>query len=124
MENIRLLDSERDGGTLFEQFNPARYAKSVFSMFGGEECDVKLSVSNSLVGVIVDRFGSDTYIVRETDHSFNVTVRVMLSPQFYAWVFGLGTGVRILTPKRAVDEFNEKIREIIERDTSESCAKE
>ncbi|MEE0958129.1 MAG: WYL domain-containing protein [Ruminococcus sp.] len=113
MEKICLLPEVRDGAELFEQFNPARYAKSVFSMFGGEACDVKLSVDNGLIGVIVDRFGADTYIVKETDNTFNVTVRVMLSPQFYAWVFGLGTGVRILTPKRAVDEFDHRIKDLM-----------
>jgi hypothetical protein len=81
-------------------------------MFGGEECSVKLSVDNKLVGVIIDRFGTDTFIVKESDERFNVTVRVVLSSQFYAWLFGLGKGVRILTPKRAVDEFKNKIEEL------------
>ncbi|HCA05453.1 MAG TPA: WYL domain-containing protein [Ruminococcaceae bacterium] len=112
MEKIRLLTQNRDGAELFEEFNLARYAKSVFSMFGGEECNVKLSVDNNLVGVIVDRFGADTYIVRESEKTFSVNVRVALSPQFYAWIFGLGNGVRILTPKRAVDEFKDKIKEL------------
>ena len=112
MEKISLSDEDRDGAELFEEFNLARYAKSVFSMFGGEECSVKLSVDNNLVGVIVDRFGADTYIVRENDERFCVTVKVVLSSQFYAWLFGLGKGVKILTPKRAVDEFQNKIKEL------------
>ena len=98
MERIRLLKDERDGSELYNDFNPARYAKSVFSMFGGEECEVKLLVDNNFIGVIVDRFGSDLFIVKHDEHSFTVSVNVMLSPQFYAWVFGLGGGVRILAP--------------------------
>lgn len=112
MEKIRLLKQERDGAEFFEKFNLPRYTKSVFSMFGGEACDVKLSVDNSLIGVIVDRFGSDTYIVRESDSTFTVTVQVILSPQFYAWLFGLGTGVRILSPKKAADEYLNRVKEI------------
>ena len=113
MEKISLTNENRDGAELFGEFNLARYAKSVFSMFGGEECSVKLSVDNKLIGVIVDRFGSDTYIVKESDERFCVTVRVVLSSQFYAWLFGLGKGVKILTPKRAVDEFESKIQELL-----------
>ena len=80
-------------------------------MFGGEECDVKLSVKNNLIGVMVDRFGSDLYIIKETDHSFMINVRVFLSPQFYAWLFGLGLKARVLSPKKAVDGFKTKIQE-------------
>ncbi len=109
MERIRLLKDERDGSELYKDFNPARYAKSVFSMFGGEECEVKLLVDNNFIGVIVDRFGSDLFIVKHDEHSFTVNVNVMLSPQFYAWVFGLGGGVRILAPERAILEFKDKI---------------
>lgn len=112
MESIRISDETRDGSKKFEKFNLAHYAKSVFSMFGGEECEVKLSVDNDLIGVIVDRFGSDIYIIKESDSSFLVTVSVMLSPQFYAWLFGLGLKVRLLSPKKAVDEFKDKISEL------------
>lgn len=115
MENIRIMKKERDGADIFNKFNLANYAKSVFSMFGGKECEVKLSVDNDLVGVIVDRFGSDIYIIKETDSTFIVHVSVVLSPQFYAWVFGLGLKVRILSPKRAVDEYKNKILEISEQ---------
>lgn len=114
MERIRLLDEERDGSEKYKDFNPARYAKSVFSMFGGEECEVKLLVKNELIGVIADRFGSDVFIIRHDDESFTVTVNVMLSPQFYAWVFGLDNGVKILSPEKAKNEFKDKILQYLD----------
>ena len=109
MERIRLLKDERDGSERYKDFNPARYAKSVFSMFGGEECEVKLLVDNNFIGVIVDRFGTDLFIIKHDENSFIVNIRVMLSPQFYAWVFGLGGGVRILAPEKAILDFKDKI---------------
>ena len=109
MERIRLLKEERDGSDKYKDFNPARYAKSVFSMFGGEECEVKLQVDNDIIGIIVDRFGSDIYVVRHDEHSFTVNVHVMLSPQFYAWLFGLSGKVKILSPEKAIIEFKNKI---------------
>ena len=109
MERIRLLKEERDGSDKYKDFNPARYAKSVFSMFGGEECEVKLQIDNDFIGIIVDRFGSDIYVVRHDEHSFTVNVHVMLSPQFYAWLFGLGGKVKILSPEKAIVEFKNKI---------------
>ncbi len=110
MESIDIEDNRRDGKEKFEKFDIARYSKGVFSMFGGEEASVKLSVDNSLIGVIVDRFGSDIYITKETDSTFNVSVKVMLSPQFYAWIFGLGDKIKIISPAKAVEEFFSRIQ--------------
>lgn len=109
MESIEISGDERDGRKTFEKFDLAGYMKGVFSMFGGEQANVKLSVDNSLIGVIVDRFGSNVIIAKESETSFTVNVDVMLSPQFYAWVFGLDTKVRILSPQKAVDEFNQNL---------------
>lgn len=109
MESIEISGDERDGRKTFEKFDLAGYMKGVFSMFGGEQANVKLSVDNSLIGVIVDRFGSNVIIAKESETSFTVNVDVMLSPQFYAWVFGLDTKVRILSHQKAVDEFNQKL---------------
>ena len=112
MERISIIDSERDGTDRFESFNLAHYAKSVFSMFGGEECEVTLSVANELIGVIVDRFGADVFIRRDGDSRFLITVSVVLSPQFYAWLFGLGTGVRIVSPQKAIEEYKTRIGQL------------
>ena len=113
MESITVLDDARIGGENFEKFDIAGYSKSVFSMFGGEEADVTLSVDNSLVGVIADRFGSDVFITRESDSTFWVSVKVMLSPQFYAWVFGLGNKVRIISPESVVRDYKTKIADVL-----------
>lgn len=112
MESIEITDSERDGGNKFETFDIAKYTKGVFSMFGGEETELELSIDNELVGVVVDRFGSDIFIKKESETTFNVSFRAMLSPQFYAWIFGLGSKVRILSPQNAVDEYKAKVEEV------------
>ncbi|MEE0913615.1 MAG: WYL domain-containing protein [Ruminococcus sp.] len=114
MESIQIAKDEREGMKSFEKFDIAGYTKGVFSMFGGEEACVELSVDNGLIGVIVDRFGSDIFIKEESENTFVVTVKVMLSPQFYAWVFGLGDKIKILSPKRAVDEYREKLKRLTE----------
>lgn len=112
MENIAVLQEKRLGGECFKSFDLAGYAKKVFSMFGGDEVQVEFSVDNSLVGVIADRFGKDVFITRESDSTFNMTASVVLSPQFYAWVFGLSDKIKILSPQSAADDFNRQIRAI------------
>lgn len=109
MGTIAVTDDVRDGKKTFEKFDLAGYCKGVFSMFGGQEVTVRLSVQNDMIGVIVDRFGNNIIVTRETDNTFSVNVSVMLSPQFYAWVFGLGGKVKIVSPQKAVDEFKNQL---------------
>ena len=112
MEKICITDSLRDGLDKFSKFNLAHYSKSVFSMFGGEESEVKLSVDNQLIGVMVDRFGSDIFIIKEAETSFIINIKAVLSPQFYAWLFGLGQKVKILSPESAVSAYKSQIEDI------------
>lgn len=112
MEYIELTDKERDGGKKFENFDIAKYTKGVFSMFGGEETDVDLSVSNELIGVIVDRFGSNIFIRQESENTFQVSIKAVLSPQFYAWLFGLGNRVKIISPQNAIDEYRTRVEAV------------
>ncbi len=39
-----------------------------------------------------------------SDDYFTVTVEVSLSPPFYAWVFQFAGGIKILSPRQAVDD--------------------
>lgn len=110
MESIQITEHERKGSQTFEKFDIVGYTKGVFSMFGGEEACVKLSVDNNLIGVIVDRFGSDVIVMKESETTFCVSVNVMLSPQFYAWIFGFENKIKILSPERAVSEYCEKLK--------------
>jgi predicted DNA-binding transcriptional regulator YafY len=63
MEDIEVLDipSNNDG-----TINVAEYAKKVFGMFSGEELSVRVMFDNSLVGVVIDRFGKSV-IIRKVD---------------------------------------------------------
>ena len=63
-----------------------------------EEEQVTMAFHNKLAGVVLDRFGKDTQLFPEEDGYFQITVRLQLSPQFYGWVFSLGSEVRILSP--------------------------
>ena len=118
MESIRITADNRDGKAMFDKFDIAGYSKRVFSMFGGIEKNVKLSVDNELIGVIVDRFGSDIYIYKENDNTFTVNVNVMLSPQFYAWLFSFDNKIRLISPESALDEYKKMIKKIYNSYTS------
>lgn len=112
IEDVKILDESREQTDEIKSFDGAEYTKKIFSMYGGEEFEVTMLVNNELVGVIADRFGDDIFIVKENDNQFRFSAKISISSQFYAWVFGLGGGVKILSPQRVVDGFKEHLNSV------------
>ena len=57
-----------------------------------------LRFENHLVGAVLDRLGRDVFLVPDGPDHFTVRADVVVSPQFFAWVFGFGAGARITAP--------------------------
>ncbi len=112
MQKVSLSDDEREGVEEFEKFDMSAYSKTVFGMFGGTEQKVKLRFSNRLVGVVLDRFGRETTIIPDGDEHFTVTLSVVVSPQFFGWIFGFGSDVEILSPDEVRNEMKKQAEEI------------
>ena len=112
MRDIELTGEKRDGSKYFKKSDIAAYAKTNFGMFGGEETKVKLEFKDEMVGVLIDRFGTDISI-RPVREGWSVTtVEVAVSEQFFGWVFGLGAKVKIVGPEDVVDRFKDELRNI------------
>ena len=104
MIDISLLDTPRipcpelTGKALID------HANRLFQMYSGDSVDVKLRFHNSLINVVVDRFGKDTMLIPDGDSYFNFTVRVAVSPMFLSWVMGFGNKAKILYPQSVAEK--------------------
>ena len=101
MTNIESAETERSGKELFAGMDMSSYSKQVFGMFTGSEQTVKLRFENRLAGAVIDRFGKEVMLIPDGEEHFTVSADIAVSPQFYAWVFGFGTAVEILSPDSA-----------------------
>lgn len=115
MLKISELDLVREGKEDFGKLNVADYSKKNFRMFAGEEEMVKLEVHNRLIGVIIDRFGTDVMIIPADEEHFRVNVKVSVSNQFFGWIFGLGSDVKILGPEDIVNRMKEELKKAMEQ---------
>ena len=106
MENIAVEETRADSTKAVDKFDLAVYTKQVFGMYGGETVSVKLRFDDSLIGVVVDRFSDRVFIQPHGDGTFTMSAEVMLSPQFFGWLFSFGDKVQITSPKSAKQEFN------------------
>jgi predicted DNA-binding transcriptional regulator YafY len=113
MENIQLLETPArelpDGG----EFDVAEYSRKLFGMFGGEEERIRLQFDNSLIGVVLDRFGMDADIKRADEQSFIVTFRAFVSPTLLGWIFEFAGKVRVLEPESLKQKLCRKAEECL-----------
>ncbi len=113
MASITRTERYRDGKAAFRAIDMSSYSKRVFGMFSGEPTTVRLRFANHLAGAVIDRFGGDVMLIREDDEHFSVNVEAVVSPQFYAWVFGFGSEAEILSPESARAGMADMARDVL-----------
>ena len=113
---IEMLDLCREGEEVFRKCDLSAYSTKTFGMYGGEEKIVTLSFPNTLVGVVLDRFGKDVSLQKLSGDRFAVHVKVMVSRQFYGWLAGIGKDVKVTAPEQVKDGYREYLTEILESD--------
>lgn len=114
MESITQTGEERLGKELFAGFDPAAYSRKVFGMYGGEPQKVTLRFDSSMSNIVFDRFGRELILTPDREGGFTVTVEVVPSPQFFAWLTGLGAPVKILSPQPIVQQFCDYLQSVLD----------
>lgn len=110
MLKISETEEKREGQRKLKEMDIAAYSKRLFGMLGGNTECVTLECQNELAGVIIDRFGKDTFLAPKDAQHFIARMDVIPSNQFLGWIIGLGTGVRIVSPDSVVEKMKEMIR--------------
>lgn len=100
-------------GSSAGNWDPEGYARRHFGMYSGRSCRITLRCAAGLSGVVLDRFGQDTVLVPDGKDHFTVTLDVVVSPPFWGWLFGLGTGVRVTAPQWAAQEFARHLEHLL-----------
>ena len=115
MDSISLTNLERQGAAEEKNYHPADYAQRHFGMFRGEEVTVTLRGKARMVGVVLDRFGQDLILIPDGEDHFTVTLPVMVSPQFFGWLFGLEGDVEVIRPRKVVEEYRARLGKQLEK---------
>lgn len=113
MADIALLPDNREPCPELSGKALNEHANRLFQMYSGEPVDVKLRFHNSLLNVVVDRFGKDIMLIPDGEDYFNFTVRVAVSPMFLSWVVGFGSKIKILHPQSVVDACKSLCQEVM-----------
>lgn len=114
MLRISSGNEKREGLKKMKEFNIATYSRTLFGMLGGESTRVTLQCHNSMAGVIIDRFGKDTVMLRHDDEHFISYVEVVPSDQFLGWIIGLSSYVQIMEPSSVVKRIKDLLSKQME----------
>lgn len=115
MLHMSVLETERKGKECFQNFDLAAFAKKTFGMYGGADAEVLLVCDQHLSGVVLDRFGHDIWMRPIDQQHFRAKVMVAVSPQFFGWVTGIGTGMEIEGPDNVRQQYKEYLQAIMEK---------
>lgn len=83
----------------------AQYTEQVFKMYGGQQEDVVLEFPDELIGVVFDKFGERTPMMRVGEKKCVATVKVRISPTFWGWLFQFAGEMRILSPQWVMEGY-------------------
>lgn len=114
MQNVNISEESRSEEARRNAPDMSRYDSKSFGMFGGNETLVTLHCEGNMAGAVIDRFGEEPTFILQSDGSFDITVRVFVSPQFFGWLAGLGTYVKIKAPEATKAEYKDYLKEILE----------
>ncbi|MBR6102465.1 MAG: WYL domain-containing protein [Ruminococcus sp.] len=89
--------------------------KSLYSMYGGEKRELKIQFDNSLMDVVIDRFGENVECMKNSETTFVIRCEVQLAPTFWGWLFQFGTKVRILDPSDVVREARQRLNDMLDK---------
>ena len=95
----QLPGTTREGAGEYANFDVNAYMQQMFGMFNGPLKKVTLQCENRFAGAMIDRFGTGPTLVPCDDgEHFTMMAEVQVSPQFFGWVAGFGTGVVVAGP--------------------------
>ncbi len=114
MNKMSLVDAKREGGSEFKKTDVSEYSGSIFGMYQGKIERVRMEFDNELAGVVIDKFGKDVNIVKTGAKKFVVSENIRVSNQFFGWIFGLGSGAKIIAPASVVNAMNEEMKKRLE----------
>lgn len=112
MDSVEIIDEPCCEKALALRNEVAEYTEQVFKMFGGKQEEVTLRFHQSLIGVVYDKFGEDTKMIRLTEDTCEATVMVQISPTFWGWIFQFGNQMKITSPNELIEEYKDKASQI------------
>ena len=112
---ILLEDSIRTVPDDLPSLDLAKYSLSTFGMFGGEAQTVRLRAENRMASILIDRFDRENCtLIPDGEEHFTLAVRIVVSSQFFGWLFALEGHVEILSPPSVRNQYESMLKQALD----------
>lgn len=105
MESIEIIEDHISDRAVALRSGMADYTEQVFKMYAGEATEVVLQFASNLIGVVYDKFGESTKMIRVNENTCIATVKIQVSPTFWGWLFQFAGQMKILSPDKLAQEY-------------------
>ncbi len=113
MDGVNIEEEDIAREAVFEYRNIADYTEQAFKMYGGPVTDIVLEFSSELIGVVHDKFGEDTKMLRSAPDKCIAAVKVQISPTFWGWLFQFAEQMAIISPLSLIKEYHERAKRVL-----------
>ena len=117
MDHVEIVDEAISEKALTLREGIDSYTEQAFKMYGGQLVDVVLEFDDKLIGVVYDKFGEDTKMIRAGDKCI-ATVKVQISPVFWGWLFQFGRQMIVISPAEVAEEYRSQVNQLVDIDSS------
>lgn len=113
MKDVKISKGNSVSLKRYEKFDIVEYSNKVFGMFGGVVETVYIEFENSMINIVIDKFGEDVFIYKKNDTHFRVTVEVAITNTFFSWLFICGNKAKIIAPEYVKENVKDYLEQII-----------
>ena len=114
MDSVEIIDEPITERALRLRDTVDCFTEQAFKMYGGQSVNITIQFDSKLIGVVYDKFGEDTKMVRLDGDNCTATIKVQVSPTFWGWIFQFGKQMHIISPDEMIKEYKNKAAMLIE----------
>lgn len=114
MDKVEIIDEPVSEKAVSLRAEMCEYTGQAFKMYGGQPVDIVIEFDTKLIGVVYDKFGEGTKMMRSSEDKCIATLKVQTSPVFWGWLFQFAGQMRILSPDTVITEYKEHLRKAMQ----------
>ena len=114
MDEVSVEEAGVSEKAIMDDSDIAAFRQQAFKMYGGNLEDVVLEFNEKLIGVVHDKFGESTKMIRTAPGKCVASVQVQIAPTFWGWLFQFVGEMRIISPDPLMEEYKKRAKEALE----------
>ena len=111
MIDVAISEEPADRDSLIANYRLDDNETPSFGVHSRAKRPITLEFYPEAINAIIDKFGADVDFYEQASGTLRLYTKVPWMPQFYGWLFQMGSSVRIVSPSEAVDEYQSYLRD-------------